>query len=212
MISQKFHSARLEKPHIMKKTDHKVISVSSEELLSMRAFYEQEYLATKTKLQHLSSMLNKLGGLPVEVPEVEAAEPVLAPKTSTVSTAKSKLSGDQEIARRKRKKKRGPKPTWSKFILDRLKAADRPMTYNELFRDAMVLKNKAPEEYNATKASVLNSAFRLRTVANKIDTLGEEGKKEKFIVLTKWMDDKGALVSPYNHKLEELKHLKESAE
>jgi len=178
----------------------------------MRAFYEQEYLATKTKLQHLSSMLNKLGGVPLDVPEVKAEEPVLDTKTSSVNTTKSKASVDQETTRRKRKKKRGPKPTWSKFILDRLKAADRPMTYNELFRDAMVLKNKAPEEYHATKASVLNSAFRLRTVANKIDTLGEEGKKEKFIVLTKWMDEKGALVSPYNHKLEELKHLKESAE
>lgn len=198
----------------MNKTDNKVISVSAEELLSMRAFYEQEYLATKTKLQHLSSMLNKLGGLPIDVPEVEAESPVpfTASKSSSANTAKAKASADQEIARRKRKKKRGPKPTWSKFILDRLKAADRPMTYNELFRDAMVLKNKAPEEFNATKASVLNSAFRLRTVANKIDTLGEEGKKEKFIVLTKWMDDRGALVSPYNHKLEELKHLKESAE
>lgn len=194
----------------MNKTDQKTISVSAEELLSMRAFYEQEYIATKSKLNHLANMLEKLGGVKVDKEEIITDLPssVQAPEAKP----KAKKSSESDVQRRKRKRKRGPKPTWSKFILDRLKAADRPMTYNELFRDAMVLKNKAPEEFPATKASVLNSAFRLRTVSNKIDTIGEEGKKEKFIVLTKWMDDQGALVSPYNHKLEELKHLKEKSD
>ncbi len=193
----------------MNKTDQKTISVSAEELLSMRAFYEQEYIATKSKLNHLANMLDKLGGVKVDKDEIMSDAPTAS---AASSSPKVRKTSDSAVQRRKRKKKRGPKPTWSKFILDRLKAADRPMTYNELFRDAMVLKNKAPEEYPATKASVLNSAFRLRTVSNKIDTIGEEGKKEKFIVLTKWMDEQGGLVSPYNHKLEELKHLKEKSE
>lgn len=194
----------------MNKTDQKTISVSAEELLSMRAFYEQEYIATKSKLNHLANMLEKLGGVKVDKEEIMTDLPssVQAPEAKP----KAKKSSESDVQRRKRKRKRGPKPTWSKFILDRLKAADRPMTYNELFRDAMVLKNKAPEEFPATKASVLNSAFRLRTVSNKIDTIGEEGKKEKFIVLTKWMDEQGKLVSPYNHKLDELKHLKEKSD
>ena len=43
------------------------------------------------------------------------------------------------------------------------------------------------------RASILNSAFRLRAIAGKVTTIGELGKKEKFIVSTKWLDEKGQL-------------------
>ena len=67
------------------------------------------------------------------------------------------------------------------------------MTYEELIADAMSI-HKIPEERHASaKASILNSAFRLRTVHGKIVTVGRPGKKDKLVVLTKWITPDGAL-------------------
>ncbi|MGB0425098.1 MAG: hypothetical protein ACPGED_12270 [Flavobacteriales bacterium] len=182
----------------------KTISFSGEELLRMRAFYEQEYITTKNKLNELAGMLNKLG---TTVSIHENMAPINAPvqtaaKLSTSAPAAKKSEDDGQ--KRKRKKKRGPKPTWSKFILDQLKEADKPMTYSELIRNAMVLKHKAESERGKVKASILNSAFRLRARELKIATKGEAGKKAVYLVLTKWQDENGDLISPYNHKYEEM--------
>jgi hypothetical protein len=50
---------------------------------------------------------------------------------------------------------------------------------------------------SAARASILNSAFRLRTVHGKIETVGRAGRKEKLIVLTKWLQEDGALKPDY---------------
>ena len=43
------------------------------------------------------------------------------------------------------------------------------------------------------RASILNSAFRLRAIQGKIVTVGEDGKKDKFIVARNWVDDNGRI-------------------
>lgn len=182
----------------------KTISFSEEELLRMRAFYEQEYISTKNKLNELAAMLNKLGttvSVPKEIAVVKRSPSVSAPAAATNAV---EAVDEDSVQKRKRRKKRGPKPTWSKFILDQLKEAGKPMTYSELIRNAMVLKHKTESERGKVKASILNSAFRLRAKEFKIATKGEAGKKAVFLVLTKWQDEEGNLVSPYNHKYEEM--------
>ena len=87
-----------------------------------------------------------------------------------------------------RPKKRGPKSVWGNFILRRLRQCDRPLSYSELVRDAMVLNNLPAEKEKNAKASVLNAAFRLRNTLKKVDTIGLPGKKEKFLVLKSWMN------------------------
>lgn len=67
------------------------------------------------------------------------------------------------------------------------------MSYDELIDDAMSI-HKIPEaKRESAKASILNSAFRLRTVHGKITTVGRAGKKDKMVVLTKWLEESGAL-------------------
>ena len=67
------------------------------------------------------------------------------------------------------------------------------MSYDELIADAMSI-HKIPEaRLKSAKASILNSAFRLRTVHGKIVTVGRPGKKDKLVVLTKWVEENGAL-------------------
>ena len=62
------------------------------------------------------------------------------------------------------------------------------MSYDELIADAMSI-HKIPEaRKESAKASILNSAFRLRTVHGKITTVGRAGKKDKMVVLTKWLE------------------------
>lgn len=177
------------------------ISFSEEELLSMKAFYQQEYVTLNSRLIEIKGILEKLG---VDTPSAEASSPQVKRATSPV-----KASSDSKSTR-KRRKKRGPKPTWSKFIIKQLKEADKPMTYQELIRNAMVLKHKTDAEKPKVKTSILNSAFRLRNKEQKIETIGKEGVKAKHIVLTSWLDDKGNLISPYNHKYQELLMSKDS--
>ena len=97
-----------------------------------------------------------------------------------------------------RPKKRGPKSVWGNFILRRLRQCDRPLSYSELVRDAMVLNNLPAEKEKNAKASVLNAAFRLRSTLGKIDTVGLPGKKEKFLILKSWMNADGGLKAPYD--------------
>lgn len=180
----------------------KTLEVSESELLAMKQFYQQEYQNAVRKLEHLSDILNKMGA---DVPQVSGLEPSTG-KSTLGTTVKSSVA-----PKRTRKKKRGPKPVWGNFILNRIKAADRPVGYPELIRDAMVLENIPEEKRSNAKASILNSAFRLRKVNNKIETIGIPGKKEKFLVLTKWMEN-GELVSPYKEKFESIVNLRKAEE
>ena len=89
--------------------------------------------------------------------------------------------------------------------MGRLRARQKPMSYEELIDDAISI-NKIPESgHKATRASILNSAFRLRTVHGKIVTVGRKGKKEKLLVLTKWLDEKGILTDPYAKEFKKIK-------
>ena len=103
-------------------------------------------------------------------------------------------------------KKRGPKSIWGAFILKRLRARNRPMSYDELIADAMSI-HKIPEaRMKSAKASILNSAFRLRAIAGKVTTIGELGKKEKFLVSTAWLNEKGQLPKAHMKWLKEMKN------
>ena len=149
------------------------IDFSAKELASLKAHYASEHQRLTAQLSHVESMLLKLG--------------VKGP-TDTKTRQKSTLTAKGVPA-----KKRGPKSIWGAFIQKRLRARNRPMSYEELITDAMSLHKIPLDRRDAAKASILNSAFRLRTVHGKITTVGRPGKKDKMVVLTKWLDDKGGL-------------------
>ena len=180
------------------------------ELQYIRSFYEQERFQLLSRLQHVEQVLSRLDGgkgaitdgmtglsAPVAAPavavvadEMPRRKPGRPRKTEVVSKPAAKKAG--------RPKKRGPKSVWGNFIMRRLRQCDRPLSYAELVRDAMVMHNLPASKEKNAKASVLNAAFRLRTHLNKVDTIGLPGKKERFLVLTSWMNPKGGLKEPYD--------------
>lgn len=150
------------------------IDFSSKEIASIKKRYSQERRRLVEELSHVEWMLAKLGE---ESPSGPAG--VAAAKGLTAKGLPPK--------------KRGPKSVWGTFIQKRLRARNRPMSYDELIADAMSIHKIPDARKEKTKASILNSAFRLRTVHGKITTVGRVGKKDKMVVLTKWLEDSGAL-------------------
>ena len=146
------------------------MELSAREIKDMVSFYQDEKLRLNAKLKHVDALLRKLQGN-----NVDSESGVLLTRTGTKA------------------KKRGPKSVWGKFILEQLDVAQRPMTYKELMDIAMDTHGYDKSKYANVRASILNSAFRLRAIAGKVTTIGELGKKEKFIVSTKWLDEKGRL-------------------
>lgn len=192
------------------------------ELQYIRSFYEQERFQLLSRLQHVDQVIARLNGGTTAITDRMAAPvaplptmpvaPAIAAAPQEVTPAPKRKRGrprKEEVVEVKAKKagrpkKRGPKSVWGNFILRRLRQCDRPLSYSELIRDAMVMHNlPAAKEKNA-KASILNAAFRLRTHLGKVDTVGMPGKKERFLVLTSWMEGEGALKAPYDELLAEV--------
>ena len=179
------------------------VTFGAEELQNIKSFYEQERIQLVAKLQHVDEVIAQLGGnvpaaaKPVPVPDAQpAVKRGPGRPRKTAPDAKAKKAG--------RPKKRGPKSVWGNFILRRLRQCDRPLSYAELVRDAMVLNNIPVDREKNAKASVLNAAFRLRNTLKKVDTVGRPGKKEKFLVLTSWVESEGKLKAPYDKLFESV--------
>lgn len=156
------------------------MQLSNKEVAGVISYYEDEKLRLTAKLKHVDNMLRKLHGN-----HVDSESGVLLTRTGTKA------------------KKRGPKSVWGKFVLEQLEANQRPMTYREFMDIAMADKGYDRSKFANVRASILNSAFRLRAIAGKIATIGEAGKKEKFIVLTSWLDEKGNLPASQRKYLKE---------
>ncbi len=182
------------------------VQFKDQELKYIRSFYEQERFQLLSRLQHVDQVLSRLSGGQgaitdgrgsMDIPVVTNAAPL--PKRKPGRPRKEPVEAEAKAAVKKagRPKKRGPKSVWGNFILRRLRQCDRPLSYAELVRDAMVMHNlPATKEKNA-KASILNAAFRLRTHLSKVDTVGLPGKKERFLVLSSWMVEGGGLKPSY---------------
>lgn len=166
----------------------------------LRSGYEREYLELKVRLDHISSILSRLGSDFSSSSERRPMPVVSRPRVDRTFDYEDE-DGRQK---RRRRKKRGPKSVWGNFILRRLRQADRPISYAEMIRDAMVLHNLPESKRKNARASILNSSFRLRAIHGRIDTVGEEGKKEKYLVLSKWINENGKLIAPYDERYREM--------
>jgi hypothetical protein len=158
------------------------VKFTKRELKEVQAFYLEEKTRLEAKLLHINSMLSKLGG---------------EPEAANLSVDNPKPSKSSLTQKGEGPKKRGPKSIWGTFIIKRLRARNKPMSYTELIEDAMAIHKLPENRKSAAKASILNSSFRLRTVQGKIQTIGRPGRKEKLIVLTKWLQEDGLLFPEY---------------
>ena len=146
------------------------MNFSDKELAAMRLFYEDERTRYSAHLRHIDKVLNKLRGK-----KLENDNGVLMTKTGVKA------------------KKRGPKSVWGKFILDQLEQANTPLSYKTLVKRGLEFKKLDFNSEGLVRASILNSAFRLRSIHGKIATVGQFGKKEKFLILASWLDESGAM-------------------
>lgn len=160
----------------------KSIEFTNEELKEARVYYSEEKIRLEAKLDYVLGMLVKVGGT-----------------IRSSSLRKSKVT-----AKGLKPKKRGPKSIWGEFIIKRLRARNTPMSYANLIDDSMAIHKISSEKASAVRASILNSAFRLRTVHGKIETVGRVGRKEKLIVLTKWLQEDGSLKPDYAKAFKKL--------
>ena len=179
------------------------VTFGAEELQNIKSFYEQERIQLVAKLQHVDEVIARLGGNVATVAKLAPA-PEAQPAVKRGPGRPRKTAPDAKAKKAGRPKKRGPKSVWGNFILRRLRQCDRPLSYAELVRDAMVLNNIPADRENNAKASVLNAAFRLRNTLKKVDTVGLPGKKEKFLVLTSWVESEGKLKAPYDKVFESV--------
>ncbi len=151
------------------------IEFNAQEISALRLHFSEEKARLESQLTHVDLMLDKLGG----------AVAVKRAKTPGLTAAGAPP------------KKRGPKSIWGAFIVKRLRARNRPMSYEELIEEAMTIHKIEENKRNSAKASILNSAFRLRTVHGKVVSVGRPGKKEKMLALTKWLEHDGSLKQEY---------------
>ena len=179
------------------------VNLGASELQQIKSFYEQERIQLAAKLRHVDEVIVRLGGSSMAMAEPPLTAVSAAPAKRGPGRPR-KAASDSKAKKVGRPKKRGPKSVWGNFILRRLRQCDRPLSYSELVRDAMVLNNIPAEREKNAKASVLNAAFRLRNTLKKIDTVGLPGKKEKFLVLTSWVESEGKLKSPYDKLFESV--------
>ncbi|HBH07315.1 MAG TPA: hypothetical protein DDX92_12015 [Flavobacteriales bacterium] len=165
--------------------------LSEDEQFEMRQFYLTELEKAERKVRHLRSVLGKLN-----VGEIESAvenSKMVGPKVTT----DIEPTTDIKKPRRKRRKKRGRKSLWGNFIIKLLKEKDRPLTYNSVIFSAIDRFNIPEDKHKNVKQAITNSAFRLRSVNDKIDTFGLPGKKEKFLCLKGWFKENGELKEKY---------------
>ena len=165
------------------------VKFTKQELNKFVAHYTKEKQRLEGELEIVNSMLSKLTG---DVSNVRSIKPQVKP-------------AGKHTAKGEKPKKRGPKSIWGKFIVGRLRARQKPMSYDELIADAMSIQKISEERKSNAKASILNAAFRLRTVTGEIVTVGRKGRKEKLIVRTSWLNEDGSLKDEYSRAFKKIK-------
>ncbi len=170
------------------------IKLNDEKKAEMVRFYEEELDKTVIRLRHITEMLQTLnpGSEHLKLKELEGVRAVTEATAPGKSPARKKST---------RKRKPGPKGTWTNYIMKRLRQVQRPITYDDLIHDAMLNFNKPPEDLEKVRQAVMNSAFRLRKKQGKVLTYRKPGSKEKYIGLKKWFDADGNLLNEYKKKI-----------
>jgi hypothetical protein len=166
------------------------IKLPESELAEMKLFYQEEYDKAIKRLQHIKTMLVRLGADAIPEEPQKAGPEKSASTQSTSSPAPVK---------RKRKTKR--KSKWELLILKRLRQLDRPVTYDELTQEIMTFSKLPPQKLKSTKQAVVNVIFRLRNRDGKLDTFSV-GAREKYIALKNWFETPGEIKKEYAAKIE----------
>ncbi len=174
------------------------LKLSETELAEMREYYKEELDRTEKRLVHIKGILKRLGDDILPLPE----------KAVTTGTGKRRgrppkdTSTNEAVktAKTKTKKRRGRKSKWETVIVKRLRQLNKPVTYDELTEEIMVLSKQPENKRTSIKQAVVSVVFRLRNRDEKLDTFSI-GKKEKYIALKQWFDKPGEIKKEYAKKI-----------
>jgi hypothetical protein len=167
------------------------IKLPESELAEMKLFYQEEYDKAIKRLQHIKTMLVRLGA---DTMPVDTVTPV-----SNQRNSNKKPTSSPAPAKRKRRSKR--KSKWELLIMKRLRQLDRPVTYDELTEEIMAFSKLPVHKLKSTKQAVVNVIFRLRNRDGKLDTFSI-GAREKYIALKNWFEEPGKIKKEYADKIE----------
>ena len=141
------------------------IKLPETELENMREFYEEELDRTLKRLEHIESILKRLGGN-----EQPAQFRVSPARSKTAKTGTARKPGrpaktdkaEKETAATKAKRKSGRKSKWEALIMKRMRQLNKPVTYDELTQEIMTLSKLPEGKRKSTKQAVVSVIFRLR--------------------------------------------------
>ena len=172
------------------------LKLSEKELAEMRDFYREELDRSEKRIVHIKGILKQLGNNKLTVPA----------KATKSGTGKRRgrppknIKAAEIVEMPKTKKRPGKKSRWESIILKRLRQLNKPVTYDELTDEIMVLSKLPENKRTATKQAVVSVVFRLRNRDEKLDTFSI-GKKEKYIALKQWFDKPGEIKKEYSKKI-----------
>jgi hypothetical protein len=156
------------------------LQMPENELEEMKQFYLDEYDRTSARLQHILTILNRLG---LESPPGNGQE----------------MNNGKAEASKQTRKKPGRKSKWEMLIMKRLRQLDRPVTYDELTEEIMTAAKIPPGKRDSTRQAIVNVVFRLRNRDRKLDTFSM-GTREKYIALRSWFKAPGVIKTAYAKK------------
>lgn len=175
----------------------KSLKFEASDLETMRDFYREELKKTLARLEHINDVLTKLGDQSTTINiQFDAAD-----NQSAISMKPAKSASKETSSASSKGKKRGPKSVWGTFILKRLQQLDKPLTYNQLVDEAMVVFKLEEEKRQSVVNAIINSAFRLRKNSGRIDTFSA-GSREKFVALKSWFEEPGKISRDYLKKVD----------
>ena len=99
-------------------------------------------------------------------------------------------------------RKSSNRPPWENIMTHRLQTLGKPMTYDQLTDDILNYTKLSESRRKTTKQSITQVVFRLRKKGEGFDTFSL-GKKEKYIALKEWFDEKGVIRDEYKNRAEE---------
>ncbi|WP_124980400.1 hypothetical protein [Nonlabens xiamenensis] len=172
----------------------KSINLNEEVAAKIKIHYQEEYAKTLKKLDELKSILQEMEAVPTNNYMHESSE-------STTAITSSSEENESPKPKRKYKKKRGKKPVWSKFILNRLKATQTPLSYDDMTNQAIARMNLSPTDFENTRKKIVAAAFILRKKKGQIDTYAIKGDRTKYMGLTKWFEKEGRLNPEFQSKI-----------
>ncbi len=153
------------------------------DLAEMKQFYQEELEKTLKRLQHIKSVLEKLG---------DSSQTINIEVSSATGSAAGSTGQQPKVQKRKRRRRPGRKSMWEELIVKELKKKGLPMTYEDLTDEIMKYGNIPESKRENTKRAITNLVFRLRKQNRKLTTISS-GTREKFIILKSWQQDDGSL-------------------